>query len=113
MDDTAMPNSGGLFSPAMGDMLIVLGVIILVTLAALFWALMFHQRKSSHRRRRQHHHHHHKSGPADEPSKAVSGFKQLLDRHRRHRRERRALNPTLAETGGLPPVREEEPPSKP
>jgi hypothetical protein len=32
-------------------------------------------------------------------------------KHRRHRHMRRQLNPTLAETGGLPPVRPQEPPA--
>jgi uncharacterized iron-regulated membrane protein len=36
------------------------------------------------------------------------GRKPRKRKHRRHRRESRALNPTLAQTGGLPPVREEE-----
>jgi hypothetical protein len=31
-------------------------------------------------------------------------------KHRRHRRVRRQLNPTLAQTGGLPPARSPEPP---
>jgi hypothetical protein len=32
-------------------------------------------------------------------------------KHRHHRRVRRQLNPTLAQTGGLPPVRPQEPPA--
>jgi hypothetical protein len=32
-------------------------------------------------------------------------------KHRHHRRVRRQLNPTLAQTGGLPPVRERESPT--
>ena len=31
-------------------------------------------------------------------------------RHRRRRREHRPRNPTLAETGGLPPIRADKPP---
>jgi hypothetical protein len=34
--------------------------------------------------------------------------KQRKHKHRRHRREQRQLNPTLAQTGGLPPARENE-----
>jgi predicted MFS family arabinose efflux permease len=34
--------------------------------------------------------------------------------HRRHRRQHRPLNPTLAQTGGLPPTRKpENPPDQP
>jgi uncharacterized iron-regulated membrane protein len=44
------------------------------------------------------------------------GRKPRKRKHRHHHRESRALNPTLAQTGGLPPVREEEktdPPAPP
>lgn len=34
-------------------------------------------------------------------------------RHRRRRQEHRPRNPTLAETGGLPPLRPEDPPKSP
>ena len=38
--------------------------------------------------------------------------KKRKRKHRhRHHREKRQINPTLAETGGLPPVREDEKPS--
>ena len=42
-------------------------------------------------------------------------FRKGGRKHRRHRRhhERRAANPTLAETGGLPPLRPPEPSEKP
>jgi len=36
--------------------------------------------------------------------------KKRKHRHKRHRRERRLANPTLAQTGGLPPTRPPEPP---
>jgi peptidoglycan/LPS O-acetylase OafA/YrhL len=41
------------------------------------------------------------------------GRKPRKRKHRRHHREQRALNPTLAQSGGLPPVRKEENPEAP
>ena len=112
MDDDAIPLSGGSPSAGWEDTLIVLGVILAVTVAALFWAVVVYQRKLPHRRRR-HHHHHHKTGYGEGLRKGAGGLKQLIEKRRRHRRERRPLNPTLAETGGLPPVRGGEPPEPP
>jgi hypothetical protein len=108
MDEKTLPTA----SPGGDDTLIVLGVIVVVTLGALFWALAFYSRRSPKPRRRHHHHHHHKNTRGG-MQKGVSGFKELIEKNRRSRRERRSLNPTLAETGGLPPVRGEEPPPKP
>jgi len=59
---------------------IMTGVFALVAIGALIWVLYF--RKTRRRHRRKHHHH----------------------------REHRAINPTLAETGGLPPARPPDPP---
>jgi hypothetical protein len=36
------------------------------------------------------------------------GRKPRKRKHRHHHRKHRALNPTLSQTGGLPPVRKEE-----
>ncbi|MGH7976234.1 MAG: hypothetical protein ACREDS_10440 [Limisphaerales bacterium] len=60
------------------DYLIVIGAAVFVALACLF---LFRSRLML---RHKHHHHH------------------------RHSRSKRNLNPTLAQTGGLPPLREEK-----
>ncbi|HTL55510.1 MAG TPA: hypothetical protein VL361_07510 [Candidatus Limnocylindrales bacterium] len=95
------------------DILIILGAVALVTLVVLLWAVAFR----SKRRRRHHHHHHHHShshtettaetSPESEPVEE-SGSRRKRRRHRR--REHRPRNPTLAETGGLPPLRSAPPP---
>jgi ABC-type transport system involved in cytochrome bd biosynthesis fused ATPase/permease subunit len=111
MNGKILPPTGQ-FSPAWTDFFILLGTILLVTLAILVWALVF--RKGG--RRYQHHHHHHHAGSREESEKSAGGIKELVQRHQHHRRrEHRLVNPTLAETGGLPPIRGEEtpPPSQP
>jgi len=57
------------------DFFIMAGVFVLIAIGALIWVVYFRKRG----RRRRH-----------KP---------------RHRRERRSINPTLAQTGGLPPAR--------
>jgi hypothetical protein len=61
--------------------LIMAVTILLAAFASLFGFVLL-------RKKIRHHHHHH--------------------RRRRKRAELRKLNPTLAETGGLPPAREEK-----
>ena len=91
--------------------LLVFGAIGLVTLLALVWAMFLRKRR---RRRRSHHHsHQHSSAPAEAPE-ALNGDGAASPppaprKGRRSRRRRRPRNPTLAETGGLPPVRQEDP----
>jgi hypothetical protein len=80
-------------------------------LLALTWAVFLRKR----RRRRHEHHHapHHSSTPAEvaeTPAKEDAPAPPEKRRHRRHSRHRhRPRNPTLAETGGLPPIRPEGP----
>jgi hypothetical protein len=93
--------------------LIVVGAIGLVTLLALVWAILF--RKRGRRRRSHRHSHHHSSTTAESPPDGPEGEESSSSRkeHRKRRRSRhrhRSLNPTLAQTGGLPPVRPDEPP---
>jgi len=100
-----------LTNPAFRERLIIFGAIGLVTLLLLVWAAFVRSRRR--RRHSHHHHHHHAQRPAE-----VSGAPQNEDvpapsekRRRRHSRHRhRPRNPTLAETGGLPPIRQENPP---
>jgi hypothetical protein len=92
--------------------LMIFGAIGLVTLLAVLWAVFL--RKS--RRRRHSHRHSHQHSPRPTESAEASNDEGDLSspqggsKWRRTRRRRRSRNPTLAETGGLPPVRSEEPP---
>ncbi len=102
-----------LSNPAFRERLMIFGAITLVTLLLLVWAA-FIRRK----RRRRHSHHHHQHHPAERRAegpvasqKEDAGDPPEKRRRRRHSRHRhRPRNPTLAETGGLPPIRTENPP---
>ena len=121
----------------LGDVLLVLGAVLAVSLALVVWAKYL--RRSKHH---SHHHHHHnrRSGedlaPVARPTPAVAPAGESSPNpsfppseeaaadsddstsrhHHRHqrrrirRREHRPRNPTLAETGGLPPMRNPETP---
>lgn len=103
----AIPVDTGV-DPAWRDWLIVAGVLMVLTGALLVWAT-FIRKKPARRKRRHHHHHHHRhseSGNASAQTVSAS-HREGRSRRRRRRREHRPRNPTLAETGGLPPIRSE------
>ena len=97
--------------PESVDVLIVLGAIVAMALIVFFCVLSF--RKDGKRGHK--HHHHHRKSYREQFQTTTGGIKELIRQHRRRsHREHRPLNPTLAQTGGLPPLREEkEPPSPP
>ena len=104
-----------LSDPAVRERLIIFGAIILVTLAVLIWAVCL-RTKHRHHHSRRHHHQHHTPSPAEasaapqtEAAAAPPEKRHRWGRHRRQHRHR-PRNPTLAETGGLPPIRPESPP---
>lgn len=112
LDVPVRPGGSG-FSRTPGlfeDVMFVLAVVFGLMIVLLIWAKYFRKTSRHHTGPRvshrviegeisggeggsRHHHHHH--------------------RHRRHRRDHRPRNPTLAETGGLPPPRPQDqaPPS--
>lgn len=117
------------------ESIVLFGAIGLVVLALLGWAYLYYSnRRHGHRRHRHHRHHGHHHHRHDQPESerdgrdlaeaSASGEESLRDdasesgehserryRRRRHRRrEHRPRNPTLAETGGLPPIRTDAPP---
>jgi type II secretory pathway component PulM len=90
-------------TPGTQDGIIIFGAMFLVAFLALIWAIFI--RKPAHRRR---HHHAHKS--AERTAAPVEEAPSPKRRKwRKQRREHRPINPTLAQTGGLPPVRAEGP----
>ncbi len=98
--------------PSTREGLLVFGAIGLVTGLALIWALFI--RKPKRRRHRHHHSHEHLSTVAEslEVTESPHGEPVAVEprehrKRRRFRHRRRSRNPTLAETGGLPPVRPE------
>ena len=94
------------------EKLIVVGALAVVSLWVAVWALFV---RKSRRRLHRHHHGHHASEPslkdaAAAPSGDAASPERKRLKWRRPRRDHRPRNPTLAETGGLPPAREGEPP---
>jgi type VI protein secretion system component VasK len=91
--------------------LLLLGAIALVVLAVLIWAVYF--RKRRRRRIRASHHHsgsHRESTPSAQQDAPARVEPHKRHRRRKRRRDHRPRNPTLAETGGLPPLRTDIPP---
>jgi hypothetical protein len=86
---------------------ILLVAIGLVAFAVFIWAAFYRKPDDKH-----HHGRHHWRSPRREKTETErsSGRKRWfgLKRHRRRRKDR-PTNPTLAETGGLPPMRPDEP----
>lgn len=109
------PLSGlGAWSYNLKERLIVLGAVGIVAVVLFFWALAIRKRR---RRRKERHHRHHRSAAPDSPGGLESKAPPPEEKRRRRRRSELPRNPTLAETGGLPPLRSEisppEPPSGP
>jgi hypothetical protein len=90
------------------ELVTVFGSVAIVTLLLFLWAAYL---RKGPRRHSHHHHHHHYSRPVASATEATGETDAQADgekryrRKRRRRREHRPRNPTLAETGGLPPVR--------
>jgi hypothetical protein len=96
------------FSPGWVDFFIFLGAIILVAALIFYWAFAIRKRKN--RIRKYRHHHHHRPGYREQLKKVADEIRQ---RRSGRRHEHRRINPTLAETGGLPPLREADKPPPP
>jgi len=98
--------------PSMRERLLILGALGLVTLLIAGWAVFIRKRR---RRRREHHRWHHPSSSSAATAQTAEAEDASAPREKRRRRRRtgrrhRPRNPTLAETGGLPPIRPEDPP---
>jgi ABC-type nickel/cobalt efflux system permease component RcnA len=102
------------------EYLMIAGSFILLMSLLLIWAVYFRSRRKS----RHHHHHHHHDRHSQEPGESGArwevkaspqvnsgGIWKFWRRRKRKRRHgHRPMNPTLAETGGLPPTRADEGP---
>jgi hypothetical protein len=93
------------------EYLIIGGAVLLVTATVMLWVLVF---RKSRRRTRIYRRHHHKSTEPSAPEQLDESKTPGTPGARRRRlRRQRPRNPTLAETGGLPPVRgPQSPPSE-
>jgi hypothetical protein len=102
--------------PAMKEAVLISSSLVLVIFLILIWAIFL--RKPSRRDQPRHGHRQHRRNRAPEraqerPAGATDDATAPSKRRRwrRRRREHRPRNPTLSETGGLPPFRSEGPPS--
>ena len=103
----------GKTDPRLYPMLALLGALALAVVVATIWAV-YYSRKKKRPKHRRHHHRHSKasSGGADENGRSATDTK-ARKKWRKPRRPHRPLNPTLAQVGGLPPVRDENTPLPP
>jgi hypothetical protein len=93
------------------DIFLVLAAILALTLVLLVWAKYLRKSKSSRSRSRTV-----STAPVakTEDSETEGHSRRRRRRHKRRRQDFRDRNPTLAETGGLPPLRSEgQPPTSP
>jgi hypothetical protein len=80
----------------------------LVTALLLLWALFIRKRPDESSRRYRYRSYRDSTEPgANNGSGAMAETETRKERRKRRRRKHRPRNPTLAETGGLPPVRTE------
>ncbi|HWF19923.1 MAG TPA: hypothetical protein VG754_11680 [Verrucomicrobiae bacterium] len=96
-------------SPRLKEVLIISGTLFAAIVVAAIWAFR-HVKRKKRRHRYRHHHHPHSQveGTANEQIEK-SGASQESRSSKRRRRTERPMNPTLAQTGGLPPIRDEKP----
>jgi len=85
--------------------MLIMGVIFLLLILLLFWARYLRKRSRHHSNPRVSYRVIEGVGAGSE-----AGSHHHHRRHRRHRRNHRPRNPTLSETGGLPPPRPEDQP---
>jgi hypothetical protein len=90
-------------SPGMRNGLIIFGSLVAVSLVVFIWAACIRKKP----RRRKYRYHQSKGATAiqDEAEAAPAPAEPVRRKWRRPRSGRRLLNPTLAETRGLPPLR--------
>jgi hypothetical protein len=96
-------------SSVAGQLALVFGAIFGVVLVIFIWAAFW--RKPRHR-----HHSHHRTWedgglPPRHKRRSALGRWFGRKRHKRRHHRERPVNPTLSQIGGLPPHRDENPPS--
>jgi len=90
--------------------LAVFGAILVVVLLSVLWAVYFRKRRRHHSHHSRHHHHRQPGAEAQPAESTEQSSLRKRRKWRRRRRDHRPRNPTLAETGGMPPLRSERPP---
>lgn len=107
-------------SASVNDTLDIVCAAIVVTLAVVIWAVFY--RKKHRRRLHRHHHQQQRQGndnpgspsSAESPTEPARSHLRKQGSWRRSKHRDRPMNPTLAQTRGLPPLRDEStPPAAP
>jgi hypothetical protein len=103
--DSALPRIKATGPSALREWGILLGAILIISAVVILW-IVFSGKSRRHAARREERHQRRRAF-----RRAMAEAEQRGDkpagRRRRRRRRHRPRNPTLAETGGLPPVRGE------
>ncbi len=90
------------------DIVLIGAAVIALSVVLLFWARRYVQHS-------RHHRHEHRSStlPDERPPTHHHHRHRHRHRHRQHSQPAGTRNPTLAETGGLPPIRPQSSPNPP
>ena len=96
--------AGGAHSFRAVDILVVIVAILLVMTLLICWAIFIRKPRNEQTRTRIYKSHSHAEEELDD------GTVRKRKRHKTPRRSHRTRNPTLAEAGGLPPVRPSDSP---
>jgi hypothetical protein len=104
-------SGGGISKQLVTDILIILGAGLAILTVLIYWAKYIRKKT---RRRKGHHTERYKvfgqtqtkaATPSDEEEEEGSNSERRRYKYRYRRRGHRTRNPTLSETGGLPPSR--------
>jgi hypothetical protein len=98
-------NFGKWFSES-GGFFLLFGSLFIVIGAVFFWAAVIRKRRDRYTSHRERHRDDHR--PRSNPGEDSSKGPRVRRRKRRSSHPRYPKNPTLAETGGLPPIRRDE-----
>ena len=88
------------------ELVVVIGAAILVSLLVILWTIFFRKKPRRHRGTFY-------NSPSSGSNSSNADSQSSSGSRRRRRRKERPRNPTLAETGGLPPLRNSNPPEPP
>jgi hypothetical protein len=103
--DTVLLAQGLIRSLASYSTVLFWGLLTVLVFLTFVWAAFFRRSSSRYPARR---HHSKPKDPAPGLDAASTASDRGASRRRRRRRAKRSLNPTLAQTHGLPPVRDEK-----
>lgn len=93
-------------SPAIREYLVLFGAVFLVVILVTAGLLL--RRELKHRRSERHSHSRRRRS-SHRTGAGVAELKKMIHKKPRPHHEHRPRNPTLAEAGGLPPVRSDDP----